>query len=131
MTVFYDCPAGSHENFSYHTLDEAVEMYLDGLERDQWPETVEVSRHEPRVIDVGFLRRALLEHALEAIDDEFGDPDGGYTDETPRMKEAEETFIKVIIEEYGEPWACDEVSRETINVREWVEKNNPHWLEGK
>lgn len=126
--VFYGI--NDPERLEYEDDDEAIEAYLDDLYPDDLPETIELCGYARREIKPEFLSDSLLGSALEGLDEEFGDPDGNHTKPTQNMKDAEKVFIEAILAEY-EPWMCECVSREEINVKEWVEKNAPHWLKEK
>jgi len=66
---------------------------------------------------------------LNKMDEEYGDPDGDrYSEPTEKMKQAEMEFIKVVLSEYV-PWSCEQTCEEEIDVKGWVRKNRPDWLE--
>lgn len=94
--------------------DEAIESILDDF--DEPPETVVVCGYAE--MKVNFESYGPLEDVLESLDEEYGDPDGDRAEATEAMIEAEEAFMAVIAKEY-KTWACEEVSRETINIAEW------------
>jgi hypothetical protein len=77
---------------------------------------------------VGTAYMHPLEDILDTLDEEFGNPYGDLSEPTPKMKQAEAAFLKVIEEEYV-PWACEEVCRKEIDVLKWVKENRPGWLE--
>jgi len=72
-----------------------------------------------------------LEDIIERLDETYGDPDGiRETEITDRMKSAQDRFLRVVRDEYqAQCWACEEITRVTINVREWIEKHRREWLE--
>ena len=119
------------ERLEYEDDDEAILAYLDGLYPDDLPETIELCGYARREVKPEFFKDFFIEQAFERLDEEFGDPDGDFTSKpTQKMKDAEKIFIEAILAEY-EPWMCECVSREDIDVKEWVEKNAPHWLKEK
>ena len=103
--------------------DEAIEAIIDGL--DAFPEKIEICGYAEMIPD--WAHYAPLESMLDNLDEEYGDPDGGYTKPTPDMKKAEEAFMSVIAEEY-EP-CCEVITQETIDVAEWIKVHRPDWLE--
>ena len=103
-------------------FDDAVEKQLGQYgPGEPLPDIVEVAgfvRMRPSVD----AERDILEGLLEHLDEEYGDPNGGYTEPTTKMKEAAEALAKVVEQEY-EPWACEEVIRVNVNVAQWCAKN--------
>src|SRR5690606_19353922 len=71
-----------------------------------------------------------LEHILEQLDDEFGDPDScDGTAATEAMKQAEKVFIAAVLAEYT-PWMCEKTGNEvTVDALEWVREHRPDWLQ--
>jgi len=124
---------GEQERLSHETIDEAVEWFLDGVGggmeglRPFMVSTVDVIGYARMEPGVDFLESCLLEHALEALDEEHGDPDGGSDEATEAMKAAEKVFIQAILAEYT-PWTCEQVCTTEVNVGEWVRKHQPGWL---
>lgn len=126
--VFFSCDDGC-EYLEHEDPDEAIAAALD-----DWD--VKLFRAADAVITVyGFARMyptaescgAPLESLLETLDEDRGNPDGP-DDATDAMKKAEAVFIAAVLAEYV-PWACEAVGESTVNVAEWVKKNNPEWLE--
>jgi hypothetical protein len=118
------------EYLSCYTLDEVMERIFDECYPDPFPEKVTVCGYAREKIDPSILEDSLIGHALEYLDEEYGDPDGGYTEPTENMKKAERTFIEAILKEY-ESWTCKAVCKEEIIVADWIKKNHPEWLEEK
>ena len=128
----------SEEVLSCDDLDDAVEAGLDRLLGPQMsaddvlrvlPDEIEIFEYARMEIRPSEHHEDLaIEPLLASLDEEYGDPDGEPTIESEKMSTAVFVFIKAIIAEY-EPWACEQVSSKMINVREWVDKNRPDWLE--
>lgn len=123
---FWDCSEDA-EHLSWTSENEAIEMFLDQLPRDEWEEKTTVH---------GFVRETpnwdrCAEHALESVlewlDGDYGDPDEA-TEETPTMKQAASEFVQKIKAEY-EIWSCKKVTSIEVNTMEWVKEHCPHWLE--
>ena len=132
--VFWSCDDGE-EQLSCEDPDEAIEEFCDGwLNPTMTPEQVlEVLPEEVTIYGFARMKPFLLEnesldHLLEVLDEEYGDPDGGSTEPTKAMIEAEKKFHDVVISEY-ESWACKQVCERTVNTKEWILKNRPDWLE--
>jgi hypothetical protein len=130
-----------NEELSHTDLEDAVEEYLDDFmsprmtqaDWDAIPETVEVigyKRMDP--LTVGSVDHyGPLDHLLESLDDEFGDPNGNPTDRTSAMEDAAEEFVGKVLAEYT-VWACEPSGeKETINCRDWIKANRPEWMEEK
>lgn len=116
--------AGS-ERLSHCNMDEAIEDYLDifalpgGGFADNMPyraEFIGYARMKPH-----FLEKETLNHTLEYLDEEFGDPDGEWTEPTPEMIEAERIYHEAILKEYV-PWMCEPVVRTLVNLQEWIKQ---------
>lgn len=132
--VFWDCC--DSEELYHSDKDEAIEAFLDGfmlpvMKPEDWaavPKTIEVSGYVRAKVDRN-LDGIPLEHILELLDEDYGNPDAE-TKPTKRMKEAEKEFLKVVLEEYF-VWNCEKVCKEEVNTMEWILENNPEWLEIK
>jgi hypothetical protein len=115
---------GEYERLTHETETAALEDWLEqfalpgGKWADNMPGTVEVigyARMVPTLRDYDSLN-----HLLEHLDGEFGDPEGGWTDPTEAMLAAERVFHSIVLAEY-EPWMCEPVYHKTINVRDWID----------
>ena len=110
------------ETLTCEDSGEAIADHLESLKRSEWPETV--SLH-------GFVRMKVkwplasgpLSYMLETLGDEYMDESRiGPPKKTPAMKAAEETFIAAVLAEY-QPWACEEVWQEDVDVMAWVKED--------
>jgi hypothetical protein len=118
------------ERLSCQSIDAAIEQVIDDLDALPCGESACVLVH-------GFVRRdpsglldgSLLEHALEALDEEFGDPDAPHSP-TGAMRAAEESFIRVILGEY-DVWSCEPVVQVSVPILRWVRQHRPHWIHGE
>jgi hypothetical protein len=115
-------------NLSHEDIDEAIEEVLDGA-------PCGIADRLPIITMCGFARMPVsmstlspLEHCLEHLDEEYGDPDGDSDKPTPAMLEAEKVFLAVIQTEY-KSWTCEVVERRKINVADWIKEHRPDWLE--
>jgi hypothetical protein len=116
------------ERLYANTKDEAIEFILDDLDLDKLPEMIEVAGYAPMAPDIETTYEGdVLEHILEQLDENYGDPEGDDTSPTEAMKEAEAAFLAVIQKEYH-VWMCDEVCRETVNAMDWIKGHRPDWL---
>lgn len=115
---------GEQENLYHETMEEAANNFIETWRlpfTGEWPED------QPDVIElVGYAREEpsicpgiSLDHLLEHLDEEYGDPQGGIDDPTPAMIAAEKAFHEVVLAEY-ETWACKPVTRRLVNVRAWL-----------
>lgn len=126
--VFWAVAPGEDE-LTHETVDEAVEDFIDRWPHEaRSPESVEVIGYARRVVEDDGM--GSLESMLYHLDEELGDPKGDYTTPTPRMVEAAAAFAKVVCSEYVS-WQCEEVTRQTVDVREWIRKHHPEWLEAR
>jgi len=103
------------EDLRFSDRDEAIEAILDAMD-DPLPEKITICGYARMKVSLS----GILEDILERLDEEYSDPDGNPTDPTDAMKKAEADFIAVMEREY-EPWMCEEVCREEVNVSEWIE----------
>jgi len=116
------------ERLTHTEMDDAIESMLDGMDDDiDLPETIEVCGFAHTEPNIKKEAAGILERFIEGLDENYGDPDGSYTETTDRMKESAEEFVTAVLEEY-QVWACDIVKRETVNVQEWIKDNRPDWL---
>ena len=118
-----------HDDGPVHgDLGEAIAVWLERFEPSEWPEVLEVEGFRKAAVPESFLRDFLLTRALEALDEKFGDPDGGYSAPTPGMIEAEAVFVRAVLKEYP-VWTCEKTEEvEHIDVAEWVRENRPDLL---
>ena len=115
------------ERLTHTSMDVAIESIIDDSPISDLPETIEVCGYAYRVPNVTKIADYVIEHLLEHLDEEFGDHDGGYTDSTDSIKEAAEELVTTTLEEFT-VWACDLVTRKTLNVKDWIKENRPEWL---
>lgn len=99
------------------TKDEAIGELLGDTE--EVLDTMVICGYARMAPDFGHY--GPLEDVLMRLDEEYGNPDD-YTEANEAMKDAEKAFIAVIEKEY-EVWACEEVCRETVNVRQWMDEH--------
>lgn len=115
------------ERLSYDNMDEAIESILeDSGETTGTLEICGFTRVDPPTVD--WFASEILECALENLDCDLGDPEGG-TDPTSEMIEASKTFATELLKEY-KIWACEVIERKTIDINKWIKENNPEWLKG-
>ena len=115
------------ERLTHTDRDEAIECVLD--DTGSLPEKIEICGFaRMKLPGVESLATDVLGRLLEGLDEDYGDPDGGYASGTDEMKEAAIKFTSTVLDEYVS-WACEIVKRETVDVAAWVKKNRPDWLE--
>lgn len=112
------------ERLEYTDEDEAIEGILDDID-GQLPERITICGFA--CMEVIISRLHPLEDCLEALDEEYGNPEDGPDGPTKAMEEAERMFLEILKKEYV-PWVCEEVCRKEINVAAWVKENRPDWL---
>lgn len=131
MTDYWSVRA--QEVYTCTDLDEEICRELDGLGRNNWPETMTVMafRHDEVSPD---MHRGLIDHLMEAsveyLDQEYGDFDCG----DPRidaadLRRAATACANRVVANYT-PWTVSrapELDR-TINVLDWVRDHQPQWL---
>lgn len=121
---FYDCE--SAEILTHESPYAAIDDWYGNVGRD-CPDTVTVDGYAPLVVSVNTVGvERLLEEALERLDEELGNPDAEPTEPTEAMKKAADALAAVIVAEYV-PWACEKVSSEVVNMKQWL-KDNPQEL---
>lgn len=116
------------ERLEFDDPDEVVDRYLDDAvntpgesfdsvaERLAFP--IEVCEYEPMEIpDAQDIANSALEHALENLDEEYGDPDGDNTEPTEAMKAAALSFGRAVVADYV-PWACEQTGKVIEYTRE-------------
>ena len=115
------------ENLVYTGDDDAIEGFLDGLGEDYLPATIELQGYARMVPTVSEFRSSCVEHLMERLDEEYGDPNGECDKISNKMFTLEKIFIQGILDLY-QVWSCECVHKETIDVETWVKNNAPGWL---
>lgn len=106
------------ERMTAKTPSEAISEYLEQIVGDDLPKTIHLSGYVPMKVSIpGYCD--VLENVLDALHEEYGDPDVHVFTPTPAMRAAEEQFIKVILAEY-QPYMCEDVYHEDIVVADWL-----------
>ena len=112
------------------TRHEAVELYLDGTDVDEWP--VEVTVASFTRANSRETQLHPLDYCLERLDELYGDAEGGEHEYEPigALKEAERLFLEAVHSHYT-PWLCSQTpgSHHAINTAEWVREHAAYWLE--
>jgi len=113
----------------HEDIDEAIEAILDDWYEDVLPEEIDVYGFSR--MKVTFDPEDILESIVTNLDEEYGDPDGHWSDMvTSKMEEASREFARILTKEY-KPWACEEVEKVKVDVQSWVKENRPDWLENE
>lgn len=119
------------ERLSHFDQDDAIEEYLDNLYPDPLPEgDIEVYGFAPEEVSEKRIQREavdVIERLGERLDEDYGNPDCDGFIITNAQQAAAEAFVRAFLKDY-KVWAVRRVTTETVNAREWVEKNNPDWL---
>jgi hypothetical protein len=121
---YWDCDDCA-ERLCHESIDDAIEDYLDGADRSDLSETLEVYGYARMSVDPEKFKEVVLELAGEYLGEEFDGEDGHEQNE--EIERAAESFVKTYLENYT-PWGCKLVKTEKVNVEEWVKKNRPDWL---
>ena len=128
--IFYDVKHA--EELRCDDFHEAVEMILDAMDCkvSDLPETIEIYRYKRMKVNKNVKSDAqgLLEDIYERLDEEYGGPDN-YSEPTKQVMEIAESFLTRVYSLYV-PWTCEvDGPPIKVNVKDWIKKNAPHWLE--
>lgn len=115
------------EQLSHEDREEYIEDRLGEMDPEEWPDFLEVVGFARVEVTAEFLGGVPLESVLDSLDETFGNPDFGYTEPTEGMKEAERVFLEAVLKDYV-PWSCEEVVRESVDLRVWIRGNRPEWM---
>ena len=108
--------------------DEVVELTIDDLAFGPLPMNIQVLGFNKAIIKPQEFAGPPIEQLLKSLNREYGNPDGPSTTEPNQaMRDAQETFISAVLEEY-DPWICRETTREQIDTCRWIQEN-PEWLD--
>ena len=90
-------------------------------ERLDWPLKVKVyKRMSLGGVDLTLtIATTALERTLDDLDENYGDPDGDYSDPTEAMKSAARAFARAVLADYV-PWACEPTGEVIEYTREQV-----------
>ena len=124
--VYWD--SEGEEYLTHQDQDEAIESILENS--DQADGNLMICGYaRMRKPDPEKWAHELLDHAIEYLDCNYdlGSPDDA-TESTKEQMAAALSFAKAILKDY-EPWACEIITKQIINVEEWIKENRPDWLE--
>lgn len=119
------------EKITASDLSEAVEQWADDMAPSTIPADGVAIGYAPKVVsprDVG----DILDSVIEALDEEYGDPDGEAESVSQAgmiaLREAEAAFFAAVIAHYV-PYQCDEVIRVPFKTVDHVPADWP--VEGR
>ncbi|MEE9365868.1 MAG: hypothetical protein V3W44_04185 [Dehalococcoidales bacterium] len=116
------------ERLTHSKMGEAIEAELDNWDTDKLTGTLVMCGYvHEEMAGAASWSDHVLEHLLEDLDDNYGDPEGSI-ETTDNMKKAATVFVQAVLDEYT-VWQCEVVDRKEIDVAEWVKENRPDWLE--
>ena len=128
LAEFQDCLWGGEncDRFHYTTLDDAITDAVEGM--PSTPDTVEIFAMRRITVDPGFVSAVgVIDHILENLDDEYGDPDCA-SDPTDAMRLAAENLCAVVLREYV-PYTMEKVLAVRVNTADWIKANRSQCLE--
>ena len=101
--------------------DAALTELLSSLPAQDWPATAQAKAYAPMPVkrnEVEVLNP--LAFILEMLDAKYADPEEpNGPAPTPRMEQAENEFIGVVISEYI-PWCHKQIHTEVVSVEKWL-----------
>lgn len=124
---FWACDE-DEEHLTHTDAEDAVAELLEETPVCEWPEEITVKGFAPMQPDLMAVARDQVQSLVEWLDEELGDPDGGYTEPTSAMQDAGREFVRKVFEEY-EVWACEVVETKTIKTVDWLKQQDlERWL---
>ena len=126
--AYWDC-CDDAEILYHDEKFEAIEAYLDG--GDRWDGTITVHGFARMVVPepIDGDANELINSHFEGSWEEYLSPvDSPIT--TERMLAAARIFLRVMHEDF-EPWVCEIVTSEEVDVAAWIAEHRPKWLEKK
>jgi hypothetical protein len=129
--IFWSCE--NVDELRHTDADDAVEDYLESMDINWEDEEATVSVYGYARMRVSAHVRTGLEDILEAIDEEYGDPNTTRSIRdmiTPGMEAAFEALVEAIEKDY-QSWQCEVVEERHVLVLAWVREHKPHWLPTK
>lgn len=116
--------AKESEYLTHHSIDEAVEDFLDG-HKNPLPATVKVIGYKRREVNLKKFTDAMAVYAQEYLDEEYGGEDGHETE--PEHEAAAKAFCEEYLKHYT-PWQCEPCATEVVNTLDWIKRVKPGWL---
>ena len=127
-SIYYRCALRGEA--LHRTIDEAVESYLERLDKP-WPETITVHASRPmRLPPVDQMASAILDSVLDNLFCDYSYTKEDDIDPTPEMVAAAKAFAAVMHSEFI-PHDCEDspVDNVDVNVAEWIREHRPEWEE--
>lgn len=90
----------------YSDPEEVVMDLMENEDYSDFPIKVYVFKPMSITSNVEKFSKYILEDIIENLDDHYGDPDGGTTEPTDRMKKASLELANAIVDDY-QSWACE------------------------
>ena len=117
MNRIYYSTSLENERMTAESPEEAVEEMLEDAHSDGiWPDAVQTYAYVPMEAHGWPLHASdLLEHIIEEIDEEYGDPDEA-PEPTPVLVEAAREFCAVLRAEYR-VWWCVRAPKKDVLVQ--------------
>lgn len=122
--AYWECDT-EKEILSHQHEDEAIEDYLEDLEAKDYPLELEVHGYARMIINKEKFKASVLETAYDFISEQYDGEDGH--EQCEKIEKAAAQFVETYLENYH-TWACEPITKKTLNVAEWVQKNRPDWL---
>ena len=123
--------AEDQEQLEHYTRNDYIVSFLDG-HLSPAPEVVDVQKYKRIELDPDVETDAIIENTIENWDVSLSDPEGdtGLHDPAtiPEVREAAETFCKILVEHYC-VWMCEpDGPVEEVDTLEWIKEHRPDWL---
>ena len=122
------------ELLEHATRDDYIATFLDrgGYHHGLVPEVVDVQKYKRIELDPDVETDAIIENTIENWDVSLSDPEGdtGLHDPAtiPEVREAAETFCKILSEHYC-VWMCEpDGPVEEVDTLAWIKEHRPDWL---
>ncbi len=120
--AYWDCD-DNEERLRHESMDEAIEAHLDG--EDIIEGEINVYGFARAEVNLVKFQKAILEFCYDYLSEDY-DCENGH-EQCDTIQGAALTFARTYLDNYT-VYRCDLVKTETVNVKNWIQKNRPDWI---
>lgn len=116
--VFWDCRS-DREDLAFTSIEDAVQSWADDLEGPLPEEVTVYGWKRMEIPSAEAIAERVLDDVLERLDEEYGDPDGGFVQPAKELNAAALRFAEEVRTHYVS-WMCEQATSRIVRVADYV-----------